>query len=146
MQSHSEFREERVNAFVCNVVNDDLSRNVNPSSVDVVTLVRVGNHLIQLFSFLLLVITISMVWNKNHHECGQVTCSADFYVVCSFSEKDALDITEYQSSVKGRSTISSVEIVSVYPLCVSTIMPFYELCSQMAIFLCAIMLLEILLK
>lgn len=63
-----------------------------------------------------------------------------------FSEKDALDITEYQSSVKGRSTISSVEIVSVYPLCVSTIMPFYELCSQMAIFLCAIMLLEILLK
>lgn len=35
-----------------------------------------------------------------------------------FSEKDALDITEYQSSVKGRSTISSVEIVSVYPLCV----------------------------
>lgn len=57
MQSHSEFREERVNAFVCNVVNDDLSRNVNPSLVDVVTLVRVGNHLIQLFSFLLLVIT-----------------------------------------------------------------------------------------
>lgn len=57
MQSHSEFREERVNAFVCNVVDDDLSRNVNPSSVDVVTLVRVGNHLIQLFSFLLLVIT-----------------------------------------------------------------------------------------
>lgn len=57
MQSHSEFSEERVNAFVCNVVDDDLSRNVNPSSVDVVTLVRVGNHLIQLFSFLLLVIT-----------------------------------------------------------------------------------------
>ncbi|KAK9228792.1 hypothetical protein WN944_021748 [Citrus x changshan-huyou] len=38
LESHSEFREERVNAFVCNVVNDDLSRNVNPSSVDVVTL------------------------------------------------------------------------------------------------------------
>lgn len=39
LESHSEFREERVNAFVCNVVNDDLSRNVNPSSVDVVTLI-----------------------------------------------------------------------------------------------------------
>lgn len=38
VKSHSEFREERVNAFVCNVVDDDLSKNVNPSSVDVVTL------------------------------------------------------------------------------------------------------------
>lgn len=57
MLSHSEFREELVNAFVCNVVDDDLSNNINPSSVDVVTLVRVGNHLIQWFSFLLLVIT-----------------------------------------------------------------------------------------
>lgn len=88
----------------------------------------------------------SIVWNKTHHIYGHVTCSANFYIVCSFSEKDALHITESQSSVKARYNVSSVETVSVYPLRLSTITPFYKLCSQMAMFSYEIMLLEILLK
>lgn len=45
MQSHVVFQEDRVNAFVCNVIDDNLSDYINPSSVDVVTLVRIGNFL-----------------------------------------------------------------------------------------------------
>ncbi|KAJ4717851.1 Methyltransferase-like protein [Melia azedarach] len=39
VKSHLEFREDRVNAFVCDAVRDDLSAKINPSSVDVVTLI-----------------------------------------------------------------------------------------------------------
>ncbi|XP_031251898.1 uncharacterized methyltransferase C3H7.11-like isoform X2 [Pistacia vera] len=39
VKSHAEFRQDRVNAFVCNVIDDNLSENINPSSVDVVTLI-----------------------------------------------------------------------------------------------------------
>lgn len=39
MQSNVHFRGDRVNAFVCDVTNDDLSDEIKPSSVDVITLV-----------------------------------------------------------------------------------------------------------
>ena len=42
MQSHVGFKEDRINAFVCDVVDDSLSEKISPSSVDVVTLVRPG--------------------------------------------------------------------------------------------------------
>lgn len=41
MQSRVEFREDRINAFVCDVTVDNLLETINPSSVDVITLVRV---------------------------------------------------------------------------------------------------------
>ncbi|MBA0814064.1 hypothetical protein Gohar_019911 [Gossypium harknessii] len=41
MQSHAEFKEDRVNAFLCDVTVDNLLERINPSSVDVITLVRV---------------------------------------------------------------------------------------------------------
>ena len=39
MQSNVDFRGDRVNAFVSDVTNDDLSDEIKPSSVDVITLV-----------------------------------------------------------------------------------------------------------
>uniref|UniRef100_A0A5B6ZX39 Methyltransferase type 12 domain-containing protein n=1 Tax=Davidia involucrata TaxID=16924 RepID=A0A5B6ZX39_DAVIN len=39
VKSHSDFNEERINAFVCNVVNDNLCNRIMPSSIDVITLV-----------------------------------------------------------------------------------------------------------
>ncbi|XVE88677.1 hypothetical protein DITRI_Ditri19aG0088200 [Diplodiscus trichospermus] len=38
VKSHLEFREDRVNAFVCDVTADNLLKRINPSSVDVITL------------------------------------------------------------------------------------------------------------
>ncbi|MBA0600729.1 hypothetical protein Gorai_003929 [Gossypium raimondii] len=38
MQSHAEFKEDRVNAFLCDVTVDNLLERINPSSVDVITL------------------------------------------------------------------------------------------------------------
>ena len=46
MQSHMDFNEDQVNAFVCDVGNDDLCDRIMPSSIDVITLVRAGNKLI----------------------------------------------------------------------------------------------------
>ncbi|KAH7857261.1 hypothetical protein Vadar_010659 [Vaccinium darrowii] len=37
--SHEDFNEDRVNAFLCDVVNDDLCDTMMPSSIDVVTLI-----------------------------------------------------------------------------------------------------------
>ncbi|XWS12101.1 hypothetical protein CRYUN_Cryun37aG0061500 [Craigia yunnanensis] len=42
VKSHVEFRGDRVNAFVCDVTVDNLLKRINPSSVDVITLVRVA--------------------------------------------------------------------------------------------------------
>ncbi|KAL5757441.1 hypothetical protein ACOSP7_020052 [Xanthoceras sorbifolium] len=39
VKSHMGFREDRINAFVFDVVDDSLSEKINPSSVDVVTLI-----------------------------------------------------------------------------------------------------------
>ncbi|XP_052175645.1 uncharacterized protein LOC127790280 isoform X2 [Diospyros lotus] len=39
LESHVDFNEEQVNAFVCDVVEDDLCDKVMPSSVDVATLI-----------------------------------------------------------------------------------------------------------
>ncbi|KAK9282406.1 hypothetical protein L1049_005323 [Liquidambar formosana] len=39
VKSHEYFREDRVNAFVCDVIDDDLSDKIMPSSIDVVTLI-----------------------------------------------------------------------------------------------------------
>ncbi|KAK1578617.1 hypothetical protein Q3G72_031721 [Acer saccharum] len=39
VKSHVGFKEDRINAFVCDVVDDNLSEKISPSSVDVVTLV-----------------------------------------------------------------------------------------------------------
>ncbi|XVE88678.1 hypothetical protein DITRI_Ditri19aG0088200 [Diplodiscus trichospermus] len=39
VKSHLEFREDRVNAFVCDVTADNLLKRINPSSVDVITLI-----------------------------------------------------------------------------------------------------------
>ncbi|MBA0725937.1 hypothetical protein Golax_001796 [Gossypium laxum] len=41
VKSHAEFKEDRVNAFLCDVTVDNLLERINPSSVDVITLVRV---------------------------------------------------------------------------------------------------------
>lgn len=38
------FREDRVNAFVSDVTHEDLCDNVDPFSVDVVTLVRLSRE------------------------------------------------------------------------------------------------------
>lgn len=42
MQSHVKFKEDRVNAFVYDVTVDNLLERINPSSVDVITLVSVA--------------------------------------------------------------------------------------------------------
>ncbi|KAJ9692023.1 hypothetical protein PVL29_011222 [Vitis rotundifolia] len=39
VKSNVDFRGDRVNAFVCDVANDDLSDKIKPSSVDVITLI-----------------------------------------------------------------------------------------------------------
>ncbi|KAG8501891.1 hypothetical protein CXB51_004658 [Gossypium anomalum] len=41
VKSHAEFKEDRVNAFLCDVTVENLLERINPSSVDVITLVRV---------------------------------------------------------------------------------------------------------
>lgn len=41
MQSHADFREDHINAFVCDVSSSDLYDIIKPSSIDVVTLVSV---------------------------------------------------------------------------------------------------------
>jgi methyltransferase-like protein 6 len=46
VKAHQEYSEQRVNAFVCDVTAEDLSAFIAPSSVDVVTLVRVLNKLL----------------------------------------------------------------------------------------------------
>ncbi|XP_016719037.1 uncharacterized methyltransferase C3H7.11 isoform X3 [Gossypium hirsutum] len=38
VKSHAEFKEDRVNAFLCDVTVDNLLERINPSSVDVITL------------------------------------------------------------------------------------------------------------
>ncbi|TYH20773.1 hypothetical protein ES288_A05G455800v1 [Gossypium darwinii] len=38
VKSHAEFKEDRVNAFLCDVTVDNLLEKINPSSVDVITL------------------------------------------------------------------------------------------------------------
>ncbi|PPD98533.1 hypothetical protein GOBAR_DD04442 [Gossypium barbadense] len=39
VKSHAEFKEDRVNAFLCDVTVDNLLERINPSSVDVITLI-----------------------------------------------------------------------------------------------------------
>ncbi|XVF74365.1 hypothetical protein PTKIN_Ptkin13bG0104800 [Pterospermum kingtungense] len=39
VKSHVEFREDRINAFVCDVTVDNLLERINPSSVDVISLI-----------------------------------------------------------------------------------------------------------
>lgn len=39
-QRHRDFTEARVNAFVCDLTIDDLYQHISPSSVDIVTMVR----------------------------------------------------------------------------------------------------------
>lgn len=39
LQIHKEFTEARINAFVCDLTVDDLSEEISPSSIDVVTMV-----------------------------------------------------------------------------------------------------------
>lgn len=39
LQSHKDFDDARVNAFVCDPTVDDLIQHISPSSVDVVTMV-----------------------------------------------------------------------------------------------------------
>ncbi|KAG4203548.1 hypothetical protein ERO13_A05G406900v2 [Gossypium hirsutum] len=39
VKSHAEFKEDRVNAFLCDVTVDNLLEKINPSSVDVITLI-----------------------------------------------------------------------------------------------------------
>ncbi|KAK1274776.1 hypothetical protein QJS04_geneDACA000803 [Acorus gramineus] len=41
VKAHKEFTENQVNAFVCNLTVDDLSKSISPSSVDIVTMVFV---------------------------------------------------------------------------------------------------------
>jgi len=41
LESHVDFNEDRVNAFLCDVVNDDLCDTMMPSSIDAVTLIFV---------------------------------------------------------------------------------------------------------
>ncbi|XP_047325112.1 uncharacterized protein LOC124928904 [Impatiens glandulifera] len=41
VKAHKDFSEARVNAFVCDLTADDLSQNIPPSSVDVVTMIFV---------------------------------------------------------------------------------------------------------
>lgn len=38
VKMHKEFNEARVNAFVCDLTTDDLSKQISPSSVDIVTM------------------------------------------------------------------------------------------------------------
>lgn len=40
LQSHADHKETQVNAFVCDVTEEDLCDRLAPSSVDIVTLVR----------------------------------------------------------------------------------------------------------
>ncbi|MBA0665650.1 hypothetical protein Goklo_002137 [Gossypium klotzschianum] len=39
VKSHAEFKEDRVNAFLCDVTVDNLLERINPSSVDVITMI-----------------------------------------------------------------------------------------------------------
>lgn len=39
IQTHKEFNESRVAAFVCDLTADDLSNHISPSSIDVVMMV-----------------------------------------------------------------------------------------------------------
>ncbi|KAH9665046.1 methyltransferase 12 domain-containing protein [Citrus sinensis] len=111
MQSHSEFREERVNAFVCNVVNDDLSRNVNPSSVDVVTLpdgyILVCDYAIGDFAQVKLLDRNQMI-GDSFYVRGDGTCSFYFsedFLSTLFLEAgfSTVDINIHLKQIKNRS-------------------------------------------
>ena len=39
MQTHKDFNESRVAAFVCDLTADDVSNHISPSSIDVVMMV-----------------------------------------------------------------------------------------------------------
>ncbi|PWA42059.1 methyltransferase-like protein 6 [Artemisia annua] len=39
VKSHTDFREDQMNVFVCNIAEDDLCDHITPASVDIVTLV-----------------------------------------------------------------------------------------------------------
>jgi methyltransferase-like protein 6 len=39
MQKHKDYRPDRVNAFACDITSEQLTENVQPSSVDVVTMI-----------------------------------------------------------------------------------------------------------
>jgi methyltransferase-like protein 6 len=39
MQKHKDFRPDRVNAFACDITSEQLTEDVEPSSVDIVTMV-----------------------------------------------------------------------------------------------------------
>lgn len=39
LQTHKDYTESRVNAFVCDLTSDDLTKEIPPSSVDIVTMV-----------------------------------------------------------------------------------------------------------
>lgn len=39
MQTHKDFNESRVAAFVCDLTADDMSNHISPSSIDVVMMV-----------------------------------------------------------------------------------------------------------
>ncbi|KAH9713458.1 methyltransferase 12 domain-containing protein [Citrus sinensis] len=111
LESHSEFREERVNAFVCNVVNDDLSRNVNPSSVDVVTLpdgyILVRDYAIGDFAQVKLLDRNQMI-GDSFYVRGDGTCSFYFsedFLSTLFLEAgfSTVDINIHLKQIKNRS-------------------------------------------
>lgn len=48
MQKHKDYRPDRVNAFACDITSEQLTENVQPSSVDVVTMVICCTSIISL--------------------------------------------------------------------------------------------------
>ncbi|PWA45676.1 methyltransferase-like protein 6 [Artemisia annua] len=40
MESHTNFHEDQMNVFVCNIAEDNLCDHITPASVDIVTLFR----------------------------------------------------------------------------------------------------------
>lgn len=89
-QTDVKFDEDRINAFICDVVNDDLSEKINPCSVDIITLVRINGQYISIWTFF-----VSLF-----HICKILSCmnnchfSTDFYALCGFSPENAADVKE----------------------------------------------------
>ncbi|PWA37309.1 methyltransferase-like protein 6 [Artemisia annua] len=78
-QSHTNFREDQMNVFVCNIAEDNLCDHIMPASVDIVTL---PNGCVLLRDYAIGDYTQAMLMNKNR------VISQNFYFrgdgTCSF--------------------------------------------------------------
>lgn len=90
VQQHKDYSQNHVNAFVCDITADSLAEMMNPSSVDILTMVIL--LLIYSTNFILKILICQRLETSN--------IKVDLCFVCSFTRKDAFGSAKHKMCFK----------------------------------------------